>query len=183
MPVEEPKKKRRRDRKVAAEHRRQMNERIQCQDGCRRKGLAVARRGTSCRVKVTRQTKKNDRKMSRHGTVAWRKSNIFRKIMTHGNCGPRKEVTATGIQITRCAGHKRMGEHKYKVTTKTIKILTFGKRLWKGPECNTGIRDKGLKTATRQQTDEESNHERHRGVGPRKAITSGNWRNTQKRHI
>jgi hypothetical protein len=34
MPVGEPKKKRRRDRKLTAERRRQMNERTQCQDGC-----------------------------------------------------------------------------------------------------------------------------------------------------
>jgi hypothetical protein len=85
------------------------------------------------------------RKVYRRATVAWRKRIIFRKSSTQRYCGPRKEVTASRMKITRCAGHKRMGEHKSKVGTKTIKKLTFRKRLWKGPECNTGIRDRGLR--------------------------------------
>jgi hypothetical protein len=85
------------------------------------------------------------RKVSRRATVAWRKRNIFRKSWTPRNCGPRKEVTASGMKITCCAGHKRMGEHKNKVATKTIKKLTFGKILWKDPEGITGIRDRGLR--------------------------------------
>jgi hypothetical protein len=36
--------------------------------------------------------------------------NIFRKSSTQRNCGPRKEVTATGIKITRCPGHRNMGQ-------------------------------------------------------------------------
>jgi hypothetical protein len=54
MSVREPKKKRRRDRKLAAEHHRQMKERTQ--DGCRGR-LVVAHRGTSRRVDVAKQKK------------------------------------------------------------------------------------------------------------------------------
>jgi hypothetical protein len=143
MPVEEPKKKRRRDRRLAAERRRH-KQRISTQESRGPpKELAVARRGTTCREKVARKAPID--RMSRSATVAWRKRNIFRKSSTQRNCGPLKEVTASRMKITCCAGHKRMGEHKSKVRTKTIKKLTFGKRLWKGPECNTGIRDQDLR--------------------------------------
>jgi hypothetical protein len=36
------------------------------------------------------------RKVSRHAAVARRKRNIFRKIRTQENCGPRKELVAAG---------------------------------------------------------------------------------------
>jgi hypothetical protein len=65
----------------------------------------------------------------RRARVAWRKRNIFRKYATQRNCGPRKEVTATGMKITRCAGHRSMGQNKNKGATKTIKKMTFGKKL------------------------------------------------------
>jgi hypothetical protein len=66
------------------------------------------------------------RKGSCHATVAWRKK-IFRKSWTQRNCGLQKEVTASMRKITRCAGHRHMARNKRK-----------------GPECNTGIRDRGL---------------------------------------
>jgi hypothetical protein len=47
------------------------------------------------------------RKASRRATVAWRKRNVVRKSWTHGDCGPRKEVTAAGKKVTCCAGHRR----------------------------------------------------------------------------
>jgi hypothetical protein len=73
MPVGKPKKKRRRDRKLAAERRRQKNERAQCQDGCQTKGLAVARRGTSHHATVARQMhKRSDKRMTRRAEVVWR---------------------------------------------------------------------------------------------------------------
>jgi hypothetical protein len=68
------------------------------------------------------------RKVSRRATVAWRKKNIFREILTDRNCGLQKEVTASRRKITRCAGHRHMARNKRK-----------------GPECNTGIRDRGLR--------------------------------------
>jgi hypothetical protein len=39
-----------------------------------------------------------DRKMTRRAAVAWRKRNIFRKIGTQENCGPRGKFTAAGIK-------------------------------------------------------------------------------------
>jgi hypothetical protein len=56
------------------------------------------------------------RKVSRRATVVWRKRNIFKEISTQRNCGPRKEVTAARMKITRCAGHRRMGQETPKWT-------------------------------------------------------------------
>jgi hypothetical protein len=56
------------------------------------------------------------RKVFRHAAVAWRRINAFRKILTHGFCGLRKEVTAARVRITRCAGHGRKGRNKEIVT-------------------------------------------------------------------
>jgi hypothetical protein len=71
MPVGELKKKRRRDRKLAAERCCQKHERAQCQDGCQTKGLAIARRRTSHHATVARQMqKRRDKRMSRRATVA-----------------------------------------------------------------------------------------------------------------
>jgi hypothetical protein len=42
--------------------------------------------------------------MTRRTTVAWRKRNVFRKIGTQENCGPRKEFAAAGIRMIHCAG-------------------------------------------------------------------------------
>jgi hypothetical protein len=63
MPVGEPKKKRRKDRKLSVERRRQRKKMAQNQVGYR-KLLAIAHRGTSRCVKVARQTKETGRKMS-----------------------------------------------------------------------------------------------------------------------
>jgi hypothetical protein len=52
------------------------------------------------------------RKLSRRATVAWRKNNILRKSWTQESCGLRKEVTAAGVTIARCAGHGRKGRNK-----------------------------------------------------------------------
>jgi hypothetical protein len=89
------------------------------------------------------------RKVPRRATVAWRKRIIFRKTSTQRNCGPRKEVTAAGIKFTRCAGYRDISRNKDNVTPRSPKGVTFGKRLWKGPECNTGIRDRSLKQRLR----------------------------------
>jgi hypothetical protein len=55
MPVGEPKKKMGRDR-----NQRRMKKRNQEKDRCRRRGLAVTRRGTSHRAKVARKTNRPD---------------------------------------------------------------------------------------------------------------------------
>jgi hypothetical protein len=79
-------------------------------------------------------------------TVAWHKRNVLRKIVTQGNCGPRKRLTATGIRMTRCAKVARGREHglqrqgKDDIAPKTQKQQKE-EGLWKGPECNSGIRD------------------------------------------
>jgi hypothetical protein len=84
------------------------------------------------------------RKVSRCAAVAWRKLNLFRKILTHGHCGLRREVTATGMKITRCAVHRRKGQNKDDAERETRKG-TFEKKSWKGSACNIDIRNRGLR--------------------------------------
>jgi hypothetical protein len=38
-----------------------------------------------------------------HAAVAWAKGNVFRKILTQGNCGPRKELATAGRRMTHRA--------------------------------------------------------------------------------
>jgi hypothetical protein len=107
IPVGEPRKGRRDRRHLAAGHRqKQEQKRTQRKDGCR-KNLVAARRAA----------------------VAWRKIIVFRKILTHGYCGLRKEVIAAGMMITRCAGHGRKRRNKDDVKRETRKG-TFEKKLW-----------------------------------------------------
>jgi hypothetical protein len=103
MPVGEPKKKRRRDRKLASERRRQ-KPKISTRENCGpQKRLAVARRGTSRREKVTQNTKETG-KMSRRATVARRKRDIVKKNLTQGAGEfPRKRLVAVNKKMTRCA--------------------------------------------------------------------------------
>jgi hypothetical protein len=122
MPVGEPRK-RRRDRNLDARRRRKQQERTQNKDGCR-KNLVATCRGTT-----------------RGATVAWRKINVFRKILTHGNCGLRKEVTAAGMRITRCSGYRRKRQNKDDAERETRKGRTEENRRRKGPQCKTGIMD------------------------------------------
>jgi hypothetical protein len=89
MPVTEPKKKRRRDRKLAAEHRRQKPNTSTRENCGPHNRLTVARSGSNRRGRVKRHTKEIDRKMSRRATVARRKRDIVksyfpRKSVTHG---------------------------------------------------------------------------------------------------
>jgi hypothetical protein len=72
------------------------------------------------------------------------------------NCGLRKEVTAAGIKVTRRAGvarHKRDFVRKYPtrdiVEQEIPKRRTEENKRWKGPECENGIRDRGLKQQLR----------------------------------
>jgi hypothetical protein len=115
--------KRRRGRKQAAGRREEPKELNRGMCGSRKK-LAAA-----CR------------KVSRRATVAWRKRNILRKILTHGYCGLRKEVAAAGIRITCCAGHGRMRRNKDDVEQGTRKGRTEENRRRKGPQGKTGIKD------------------------------------------
>jgi hypothetical protein len=54
------------------------------------------------------------------------------------NCGPWKEVTATGIKITRCAGHGRVGQNEDLVEQETPKRMAENRR-WKYPERNNAL--------------------------------------------
>jgi hypothetical protein len=92
MPVGEPKKKRRRDRKLAAQHRRQKPKTSTRENCGPQRRLAVARRGTSRRAKVARK-RPIDWKISRRATVARRMRDIMRKNLTQGVSGfPRKRL-------------------------------------------------------------------------------------------
>jgi hypothetical protein len=99
MPVEEPKKKRRRDRQLATECRHQEPKDMIRINGGPPKELAVARRGTTRCVKVARKApidkmsrcaavawqndKRSSKKMSRHATVARRTRDTLAPNMTH----------------------------------------------------------------------------------------------------
>jgi hypothetical protein len=50
--------------------------------------------------------------------VAWCKGNVFRKIRTKGNYGPRKELASAGRVMTRCTGVARRKGHGRKRQTK-----------------------------------------------------------------
>jgi hypothetical protein len=119
MPVGEPRKRRRDGRNLAAGRRQKKEQkRTQWKDGCRNNLVA-----------------------DRRAAVAWRKINVFRKILTHGYCGPRKDVTATGMSITRCAGHGRTEQNKNDAELETRKGRTEKNRRRKGPLCKTGIKN------------------------------------------
>jgi hypothetical protein len=83
--------------------------------------------------------------------VAWRKGNVFRKILTPGNSGPRKELDA-GRKMTRCAGVARRKGNFFRkhltrdnVERETRKGRMEQNRRWKGPECKTVIKHPNTK--------------------------------------
>jgi hypothetical protein len=127
-----------RDRKPAAGRRGEPNEltRGDCGSG---KKLAAA-----CK------------KITRRATVAWRKRNVLRKIVTQGNCEPRSTLTASGIMMTR---HARMAWRKEtfvrkdcttdKAEQETPTRLNDGKILRKDLVCNNVITDRGLREQLR----------------------------------
>jgi hypothetical protein len=91
------------------------------------------------------------KKVSHRTAVVRRKRNVFKKIRTQGNCGPRKVLAAAGRRMTHntkvtCRrGYDRMRYDQDSVVQETRKGRSLGKRRWKGPECNNGIRDRGLR--------------------------------------
>jgi hypothetical protein len=126
MPVGEPRKRR------TGRRQKREQKRTQRKDGCR-KNLVAARRAA----------------------VAWRKINVFRKILTHGYCGPRKDVTAAGIKGTRRGVAQRKSNFVRKYPTRDIVEQAIPKRRkeenkrCKGPGCENSIRDRGLKQQLR----------------------------------
>jgi hypothetical protein len=81
---------------------------------------------------------KANKKMPRHETVARRMRDIFRPNATRRAKVARRKENSVGKDRT-----------SDKVMLRSPKGGTFRKRLWKGPECNTGIRDRGLKQRLR----------------------------------
>jgi hypothetical protein len=73
------------------------------------------------------------------------------------NCGPRSTLTAAGIIMTRHAGVAwRRGKFVRKDRTRKQPEQETQKRrkevgLWKGPDCNSGIRDRGLRQQVRRR--------------------------------
>jgi hypothetical protein len=109
IPVGEPKKKRRKDRKLTAQHRRQKTKTSTRENCGSQTRLAVTRRGTTRRAKVARKAP-IDRKMSRRATPARRMRDIVKRNRTQGTGGfPRKRLVMADKKITRCVN---MAEHK-----------------------------------------------------------------------
>jgi hypothetical protein len=85
IPVGEPKKKRRRDRKLAAEHRPPKPKTSIRENRGPQKRLAVACSGSSRHGKVTRHTKETDRKMTCRAKVARCRGHIIGNNQTRNN--------------------------------------------------------------------------------------------------
>jgi hypothetical protein len=136
MPVREPRK-RRRVRNLAAERRQKRKERSRVNSGSKKK-LAAA-----CR------------KVSRRAKVAWRKRKLVRKIRIQANRESRKELAVARREMTHRAEvawwreHDRKRYNQDNVAARSPRERTSGMRRWKGPECNNGMRDRGLKQQLR----------------------------------
>jgi hypothetical protein len=52
-------------------------------------------------------------------------------------------------KVAQCRGYDRKRYDQDYVVQETWKGRTFGKRRWKGPECNNGIRDRDLRQQLR----------------------------------
>jgi hypothetical protein len=95
------------------------------------------------------------RKVSHCAAVVRRKGNVIRKFCTQGNFEPWKELATASRKITCCAGvawhegHRCKGENKDDVAPRCPKGRIFGKRCWKGLECNSAIRDRGIRQQLR----------------------------------
>jgi hypothetical protein len=132
--------KRRRDRNLAAGRRQKPKKRIQASFESEKRSAAACK------------------KVSRHATVAWRKRRVFRRIVTQGICGRRSTLTAAGIRTTRCAKVARGREHGLQRQGKKDTVPTPWKgrteknKRFKGPECNNGLRNRGLSQQLRSKT-------------------------------
>jgi hypothetical protein len=155
MLVREPKKKRRRDRKLAAERCRQIRERTQ--DGCQRR-LAAAHKGTSHRAEVARKMQA-DKKMPRRATVArrmrdifrpntthrakvaWCKRNVFRKSTMQENWGSHDELATNRNMTSRAGVTRRKVDFAKNYSRKKKKKRTPSRK--KRRHCKNSIRRKG----------------------------------------
>jgi hypothetical protein len=126
--------KRRRVCNLAAKRRQKRKERTRGYGGSRKKLISACR------------------KVSSHAKVAWRKRNLLRKIRILDNCEPWKRLTVTGRKTTSHATVAWCSENvvrqdctRDQAKQGTPKRRKDGESLWKCPECNNGIRDRGLK--------------------------------------
>jgi hypothetical protein len=134
-------KKRHRGRKPAAGRHGEPKELTRGDCGFGRKSAATCRK-VSCRAKV-----------------AWRKRNLVRRIETQINYGPRKRLTVTGRKTTSRA---TVAWHSENVIRKdcardqakrgTPKRRKDSEGMWKFPECNNGLRNRGLRQQLRSKT-------------------------------
>jgi hypothetical protein len=90
--------------------------------------------------------------LSSCATVVWHKINLFKKIGTQGNCGPRSKLTAAGIRITQCAGVAWLRRVVFRkdctranVERATQGVGTFRKNLGIHHEGKCGTKDLGGK--------------------------------------
>jgi hypothetical protein len=152
MPVGGPKKKRRKDRKLAAEHRRQKPKTSTRENCGSQKRLAVARRGTSHHAPVARQKDKRiDNGMSRHATVAQRKRDIVKSYITQIKCRARRELVASRTRTGHRAGVVRRKENaigkvrvRDNVVRGTWKGWTHGRKQQMSQEGNNLTRNRDL---------------------------------------
>jgi hypothetical protein len=160
MPVGELRK-RGRDRNLAAGRRQKPKRRIHASCESKRR-LAVA-----------------GKKMTRRAKVAWRKRNVFRRIGTEGNCGLRKRLTVAGRKTTSRARGAWHSENVKKDCARdqakrgTPKRRKDGEGLWIFPECNNGLRNRGLSQQLRSKTGIKDPHTRYQ-------LRLGNERTTNR---
>ena len=107
IPVGEPKEKRPRERKLAAERRRQEPKNLSRAILGPQTKSTVVRRGTNHRANVARKTQ-TDGKRSRHTTVARLKRNIFRESWTPGDCVSRMKLAPACRKVSRRAAVTRL---------------------------------------------------------------------------
>jgi hypothetical protein len=124
IPVGELKKKRRRDRKLAAERRRQKTNTSTQENYGPQKRLAVAHTGSSRCGRVTRHMKETDQKVPRRATVARCIRDIFKPNMT-----PRAAVA----RCRRNAFKKETTQGNFRCQRKKLAIENCLHRLWKQP--------------------------------------------------
>jgi hypothetical protein len=140
MPVGEPRKRRRDRRNLAARRRQKEQDRDLDARRRRKKEQKRTQRKDGCRKNLV---------AARRAAVAWRKINVFRKILTHGFCELRKEVTAARMKNMRCSGHRHKRQNKNNDERETRNGRTEQTGRWKGPVCENGSRNRGLKQQLR----------------------------------
>jgi hypothetical protein len=126
-------------------------------------------------------------KVSHRAAVARRKRNVFRKILTQGHCGPRKESATAGRNITRCArvaqlmGHglqgrshevpsvekgRRNNQTRNKFARGTRKGWTLGRRQLMRQEGTNGSRNRYFEEQLRPGSEMTTSGSCRKTIGP-----------------